>query len=892
MPASDAAGPAQWAAEWNLRPRDYLDDRGFFELFAARAQAAPTRLALIRGSETWTYGQLHDRSSRLAGRLAAAGAGPEDLVAIGLENPLEQVVAMVAVLAAGAGFLPLDPTYPQERLAYMLADSGARRLIGGAGREGWLADSDLQRFDGSVADDEGPVPGDWQRPQLRHPAYAIYTSGSTGRPKGILIEVGELTAMLTWGIAALGLGAHSRVLHCLSFSFDFGIFEALTTLLAGGTLYFGAPGSFGDALASRAEVEALGINTVHTTPSFARELLYASTAPLALEVLHLGGEAIRGELVAQIAARVPASCRVYNGYGPTEATINASLYRVDLEADQQLPAVPIGRNSANHRLYVVGADGELAAPGEAGELLIGGGLARAYLGRPGLTAAAFVPDPWSERPGERLYRSGDRVQLDRRGELVYLGRLDQQVKLRGFRIECGEVEARLLAHAAVREAAVVLRELPGRGEQLVAFLVLAPEASLEGVVEDLRQALHRELPAHFLPALFLPIDRLPRTPSGKTDRAALPKDLPASFGDPRSRPPANEAEQQLCALFAEVFGEPEVGPGDGFLSLGGHSLLAARLLVRIEKELGVRLPLAVLFEENEITGLARRLDRPKETQPPSLLVALRAAGRRPPLYLVHPVMGTLFHYARLAPLLAPEQPLFGFQSPCLDGEAWLFASLEEMAAAYLGELRRRAPRGPYHLGGWSMGGVVAWEMAHQLLQQGEEVALLALFDSTSPLDRRSLAYQYDSKRLASAWSEDLGAFFGKTLKVPEEELAELEAEGQWQHICARAAAAGVVPEGSDRRHLRARFQVFLNNAELLRDYQPPPLDLEVILFRAEAASPGDHRRPGLGWEDLARACQVIAVPGDHLTLFSEPNLPVLAEKLEEALASIGKTGAG
>lgn len=894
MATSDAVRLADFATEWNRRPRDWVDDRLAFELFAARAVAAPAASALVQGQAVWTYRRLLDKAQQLAGRLVAAGVGPEELVAIALENPLDQVVAMLAVSSSGAGFLPLDPAYPQDRLTFMLADSGSRRLIcrssHAEGPPGWTTNQPLEIFDWNPVPAAEATPAAWPRPDLRHPAYAIYTSGSTGRPKGILIEQGELTAMLTWGIAALGLSSTSRVLHCLSFSFDFGIFEALTTLLAGGTLFFGAPGHFGDALASRQDVADMDIDTLHATPSFARELLHASEDPLGLEVLHLGGEAIRGELVAQIAARVPAGCRVFNGYGPTEATINSSLYRIDLLADPALPAVPIGRNSANHRLYVVGPDGELTAPGAEGELWIGGGLARGYLGQPALTAATFVPDPWSNRAGERLYRSGDRIQLDARGELVYLGRLDQQVKLRGFRIECGEIEACLLAHPAVKEAAVVPREFGRRGEQLVAYLVLAAEAALEPVVPALQAALSRDLPAHFLPAHFLRLERLPRTPSGKTDRAALSNSALAEKAEVRHGTPGDATQARLCLLLADVFGANEVGPEDSFLSLGGHSLLATRLLVRIEKEFGVRLPLAALFAEGSIADLARRIQGPKVEAPSKLLWALRAEGRRPPLFLVHPVMGTLFQYLQLLRWLSPEQRLYGFQSPGLDGEGAVFDSLETMATAYLAELQQQEPRGPYQLGGWSMGGVVAWEMAHQLQQQGEAVALLALFDSTSPLDRRSLAYQYNSARLASAWSEDLGAFFGKSFKVPEEALAGLKPEAQWEKLCTCAETAGVLPQDADRQHLRGRFQVFLNHAEMLRDYLPPKLDLDILLFRAEVETAGDHRRPGLGWEDLAHSCKVIAVPGDHLTLFREPHLPILARRLEEQLAAIDLGG--
>jgi acyl carrier protein len=421
--------------------------------------------------------------------------------------------------------------------------------------------------------------------------------------------------MLLWGCEYLGLGEHTRVLQSLSFFFDFGIFEHLTTVLAGGTLVY--PGeAAGDPDAFAREIVLQDINTLHTTPAFARELAGAGMVLNDLDILHLGGEALARDTVARLREAAPRAA-IYNGYGPTEATVNSAIFRIERESDG--PVVPIGRRSADNALYILDPAGRLAPFGVRGELHVGGiGVARGYLGRPDLTAERFVPDPFGAASGGRLYRTGDMVRYLPDGNLEFLGRIDQQVKVRGFRIEPGEIEAALREHPAVREAAVVARPEPSGNLRLVAYVVLHRTDPTDP--SDLRAFLAHRLPPHMVPSAFVALDALPLTPTGKLDRKALPEPEVEAAATSSTMAPRTPEEELLTGITARLLGLSRVGAGDNFFALGGHSLLAARLISRVRDALGVELPLRALFEEPTLGGLASRLSEARRTEPVPPLV--------------------------------------------------------------------------------------------------------------------------------------------------------------------------------------------------------------------------------------------------------------------------------
>ncbi|HEX6910892.1 MAG TPA: non-ribosomal peptide synthetase, partial [Longimicrobium sp.] len=523
--------------------------------------------------------------------------GPETVVGLVAERAPETVVHTLAVLKAGGAYLPLDAAYPAERLRYMLADSGARLVVSGRGLPAGLdaADGpalvDLRAEAGAIdAHPETPPRVAARTEQL---AYVIYTSGSTGRPKGVAVAHRGIANLAAWQARRMGLGAGDRVLQLASYSFDAAVADVFPALAAGAALVFAPREALmpGAALLDTLRRERV---TFATIPPSALAVMEPADLP-DLRVVLSAGEA----LPPQVAARWAAAVELHNAYGPTEATVSAASARVD--AADPVPA--IGRPIENARAYVLDAAGQPVPPGVPGELCIGGaGVARGYLHRPALTAERFVPDPFGA-PGSRLYRTGDRARWTADGALAFLGRADEQVKVRGFRIEPGEVAARLAEVEGVRDALVLVRP-DARGDNRLVGYVAAPERAVSAA--DLRAHLRGVLPDYMVPQAYVVMDAFPQTPNGKTDRAALP--APA---DPAAAPaaaPQGELEVAIAGVWREVLGLAAVGVNDSFFEIGGHSLLVARLQERLHGALGREVSMVDLFQYPTVAALAARLD--------------------------------------------------------------------------------------------------------------------------------------------------------------------------------------------------------------------------------------------------------------------------------------------
>ncbi|HVT17885.1 MAG TPA: amino acid adenylation domain-containing protein [Thermoanaerobaculia bacterium] len=593
----------QLLREWNDTAAAQGPEALLHELFAAQVARTPEAVAVVSGDEQVSYGELGRRSARLAGRLHARGVGPEVLVGLCLERSVDLMTAVLAVLEAGGAYLPLDPEHPRRRLELMLDEARpAVSLVHGGGEPlsgaGALLDLAAQPGDDAPCT-EAVRPLAASGDNL---AYVLYTSGSTGRPKGVMISHRAIANRLLWMQRAFPLGAADRVLQKTTVSFDASVWELLVPLLAGAAVILAEPGRQGDAPYLIEAIRRHGVTVLQVVPSLLAVLVEEGLGRCtSLRRVFAGGEALPGELRERFHARVHAD--LVNLYGPTEASIDSTFW--PCARGERLAAAPLGRPLANLRVYLLTPDLRPVPLRTAGELYVAGvGLARGYLRRPELTAASFLPDPWSGEPGGRLYRTGDLARHGADGVLEFLGRADHQVKLRGVRIELGEIEAALAARPEVLRCAVVLREdVPG-DQRLVAYLVLDPASP--PATGTLREFLRQRLPAHMVPAAYVTLRELPLTSSGKLDRRALP-----AAGAPEAGAASGQAAAQLgpleelvAQIWSEVLRVETVGPSDGFFDLGGHSLLATQVIARVRDCCAVELPLRTLFENPTLAAFA------------------------------------------------------------------------------------------------------------------------------------------------------------------------------------------------------------------------------------------------------------------------------------------------
>ncbi|HET7233234.1 MAG TPA: amino acid adenylation domain-containing protein [Longimicrobium sp.] len=866
--------------EWNANAAACPTDACIHTLFEAQAGRTPHAVALIDGERRVTYGELNERANRIAHHLIALGAGPEVRVGIGLERGAGMVAAMLGVLKAGGAYVPLDPAYPADRLAFTLEDASVAVLVTQETLRGILPASGGVRVvsvDGEAADEiaraSGANPANRAGP--RNLAYLIYTSGSTGVPKGVAIEHQSAVVFLAWASGVYSDDELSGVLAATSICFDLSIYELFLPLSRGGRVIV-----VRNALALSTAPARDEVRLINTVPSAIAALVKDVAIPAGVRTVNLAGEPLRQDLVdAVYAAGVE---RVYDLYGPSEDT-TYSTFTLRSAGGRET----IGRPIANTQAYVLDAAMRPAPAGVAGELYLGGlGLARGYLGRPGLTAGRFVPDPFSSTPGARMYRTGDRVRWLHTGTLEYLGRLDAQVKVRGFRIELGEIEATLARHPGVREATVIVREDAPGDRRLVAYL--APQGE-PPAPRELREHLGATLPDYMIPAAFVGLDRLPLTPNGKIDRRALPAPEASGDGDGYVAP-RTVAEAVLAAIWAEVLGLERVGARDDFFACGGHSLLAVRLVSRIRQETGAEVPLHALFSAGTVEAVAVLVSGEGTTAARPPLVAIRATGTRRPFFCVHAVDGHVLSYAPLAARLGADRPFYGLQAAGVEGGEPL-ETVEAMAAAYVAALKDVQPAGPYLLGGWSMGAVVAFEAARQLRAAGEEIGCLVLIDP--PTAVRAPGWHDEAAFLEDTLRDLLGGHLPAGFNPGELRALDADERVAWLH--AEAVRAGALPAELEASRLASLLRVRRANLAALRSYQPATFDGPALLLRAaeRPVATGDAPRR-LDWASLCTGgVEVHTVPGSHHTLLREPHVAMLAERLRASLdAGEGAPAAG
>lgn len=852
-----------------------------FESVVARHRDAPA-LRQVGDATTLTYGELDARADRWAHFLRHAGVRPDQRVALFLPRSSAFVVSVLAVVKSGGAWVPMDPTYPADALEHMLVDSGAGvvlttselvgRLPATAARVVCVDDPAVQAEVACMPD------GRADRADLRpdHLAYVIYTSGSTGKPKGVLIEQHSIAHYIRCVVDIYSLGPGDRMLQFSALSFDTSVEELWSPLLSGATLVLRDDETVGSVGALLETVEREGITFLGTPTAFWHVMVQhldetEGSVPRCLRGVVIGGEKASRRAFDSW-RRVAPSTTFINSYGPTEVTIACTFWVIQpgqaLEAARE---VPIGPPSPMARLYVLDDEQRPMPAGVAGELWVGGpGVARGYLNRPELTADRFRPDPFSSVPGARMYRTGDLVRWNAGGDVEYLGRMDRQVKFRGYRIEPAEVEGVLEQHPLVGRALVGVH-----GDDVSARLVawVVPRADGSPDPSQLREFAASKLGPQLVPSTIVLIDRVPETPGGKVDLRALPA--------PEARPVERDLVTKLADVtgsivqqcFATVLKLDEVGADESFFDLGGHSLMAMKLIEHIDRALGRRLTLGELHHAPTPRQISAIVKGEREVPVFDHLLPIQPEGSLPPLFGVHVLGPNAGWYRPLSARLGPDQPVMGLWIANPDVNSPV--AIPEIARRYADEIERWCPSGPVGLAGISLGGFVAYELAQQLMARGREITVLAMFDTGGPDGRPQLEGFERVRRHLSILRQDGFEYLKSRVHGKLWKRAERK----------RAAEASRLQQTGDDIAPEVWMSKFveLNNAAA-RDYQVQPYDGRITVFHASKVS---FDRPeavasGLGWDRYALGgVEVIDVPGDHMSILAEPHVAVLARHLRD-----------
>jgi amino acid adenylation domain-containing protein len=874
---------------WNDTVTDYPRDATIAALFEAQAAEHPDAIAVESRGEPITYRELNLRADALALRLRALGVGPDVVVALCVERSVAMIVALLGILKAGGAYAALEPEYPAERLALMLADlkppvvltqqSLLAKVPSSAAHVLCLDEVERVAPNARAGDLSDESTRATTRATAENLAYVSFTSGSSGPPKGVCITQRGVVRLVR-SAAYATFGPDEVFLQLAPLGFDASTFEIWGALLNGArlVLYPAGPPSLtelGEFIAARR------VTTLWLTAGLFHALVDHALASLRhVRQLLAGGDTLSPAHVQKVLSAFPA-CRLINGYGPTENTTFTCCHTIT-SVDG---AIPLGRPIANTEAYVLDPAREPAPIGVPGELWVGGdGLARGYLNCPELTAEKFAAHPF--RPGHRLYRTGDRARMLADGTIAFLGRSDRQVKLRGFRVELEEIEAQLGRHPGVRACAVTAPAGVTGERRLVAHVVAVDPAPS---ADDLRKFLQRSVPGHMVPGAFVFLPQLPLTASGKVDYRALPlPEIEAVAQRGGAIAPRDLWEQRMVKLWETVLGVSPIGVTDRFFDLGGHSLLAIRLIALIEKTFGRRLPVAAVFQAQSVEQLAALLRENRTPVPGQSLLAIQPEGRRAPLYLVHGVGGgMLWGYINLSRHLGSEQPVYVFRSNWATGEI-RFETVEQMAARYVAELRTFQPQGPYAVGGYCFGGNIAFEMARLLEAQGQEVATVALLNS-SPPNSEYYRFRWTPPGLVRfarnlvRWAVD---FFRWDRKLRDQyvrwKLAQAKSRLAGWFGRSHATAPGHPPdEIVDLSGLPdEQRQLYAVHLRALQEYHCRPYGGAVTLFRTRGHPLLSSFDPHYGWDEFVRGGITFRkMPGGHESLLQEPHVQAVAREL-------------
>ncbi|MGE5362730.1 MAG: amino acid adenylation domain-containing protein, partial [Bacteroidota bacterium] len=874
--------------KWNNAETDPFDNC-VHSIFEQQAMMTPDAVAVVFEDKQLTYCELNSSANQLSHRLIALGVKPGTIVAIALERSAEMIISLMAVLKAGAAYLPIDTDYPSDRLDFMLRDSQAGIIITRQSLLDRLPDVCavallLDMDAASIALCPSSDTAVAVRPSEL--AYVIYTSGSTGRPKGVAVEHGAVSYHCSVIQKNYRLSEKDRVLQFASFSFDASVEQILSALFSGAALIL-----TDNKMKSPEDIhkclQQYCVTVMDIPPAFfSLWAVHFRTDPVvSLRLIILGGDVLTPEVLSLRSEWTVPQPEIINAYGPTEATVTAVTYNIPVSFCGT--QVPIGKPLPMRKVYILDKYNQPVPIGIPGELHIGGkGIARGYLNRPELTAEKFIKDPFSTEEKARLYKTGDLARYMSDGNIEFLGRLDNQVKIRGFRIELGEIESALTSHPCIKDAVVIAKEDFNNGKRLIAYIVPSSEgefSSRELTGGELRTFLKTTLPDYMLPAYYVSLNSMPVTPNGKVDRRALPDPQVISKSD-SFMAPRDTTEQKLVLIWESLLSISPVGIEDNFFEVGGHSLLVVRLVSEIEKVFGKHLPVVRVFESPTVAGIAGILRKDGDIPEASCLVKIRTLGSHAPLVFLSASGGVVSYLYPLARHLDSNIPFYTFQDKGIIRDTEPFESIEELAEHYVSLLLEVQKEGPFYLGGHSFGGHVAFAMAQILLSRGQRIAMLAIADTCAP-DILPLAFEpaADLRQIASQLSNS-------TLNISREEIDGLNLKEQITFIACKLEEARHLPEGHAAEYLRRMIKVSEANNQMLVKYRPASkVPIPITLIKATDKIPDQPQLPDepgddLGWSRYtSQHVSIYNVPGNHITMMNTPNVEKLAQLIIDAI---------
>lgn len=852
-------------------------------LFEQQVATNPNATAVTFKNETISYGELNERANGIAHQLRSLGVGPDVLVGLFVERSMDIVVGILAILKAGGAYVPLDPEYPADRLSFMAMDAKLKVLLCHEATVERIPQCTAQLL--NMSSEVFHAENSSNPEQLVGPsnlAYVIYTSGSTGTPKGVCVEHRNVVRLFKATEQTYQFGSSDVWTLFHSHAFDFSVWEIWGALIHGGSLVI-VP--YTTARTPKLFYELLinsGVTVLNQTPSafcqlieFEETLRSDVNGELSLRWVIFGGEALNpARLKPWYMRHGEQGPTLVNMYGITETTVHVTakvLKPRDVEGASSNIGVPI----SDLYVYILDEYYQPLPIGIPGELYVGGaGVARGYLNRVELTEARFINDPVNKQSKEFVYRTGDLCRWMPDGSIEYLGRVDTQVKVRGFRIECTEVEDALLSHCKIIGVVV---DAWGEEEQkqLVAWVRLEEDAvESQALAEDLRAYLCGVLPNWMIPSRCVFVDKFPLTPSGKTDRRALTvSKLDIADENRKYTAPENTTEAKLCRIFADLLGASRVGVHDNFFELGGHSLLSMRLLSAVRKEIQVDVPLGVLFQYPTVRDLAKAI-RTREGWPKSLLVQLQLGDSKPPLFVIHPVGGGVLCYNELAQALGSNRSVYGIQAIGLEGKAEPLNDIQAMASRYIEEMIELYPSGPYHLYGWSMGGVIAFEIAQQLQAANREVGLIVLADTGLPSLSEQQQISKDEEVLLHLLAEA-----GELDRAFQQALRTTHKESRRALILERLAHS---PSPLDPEDIAKLTPIYRANLSAVSTYQPNTTNNLIHFIRAHERLDGQEDS-FVYWCELAKQVELHEVNGNHFTMHNRMGAEKIATLLEHYL---------